>query len=193
MRKVKCSVVGDHSIGKTSLILAYLTGYFQYFNTISLFDEYQRTYMYENTEIDFQIADTCPNEFIDGLFEYSFFNSNIFIVCFSLVDPFSFQGVNRWINEINQRYSNIYYILVGLKSDLRDNFEENILYKCYEPIETSRGEQKKEEINAVDYIECSSLIFSNVYEVFELAIKNVLKKQTMQKSTNDINSCCLIH
>ena len=73
-----------------------------------------------------------------------------------------------------------------MKSDLLDKFEKNILIKCYEPIETSKGEQKKEEVNASEYVECSSLKFTNVNKIFELAIEYAMK-QTLP------NSCCLIH
>ena len=42
--------------------------------------------------------------------------ANVFILCFNLVDPNSFQNVReKWINELNEYAPNVPIILVGLK------------------------------------------------------------------------------
>lgn len=49
---------------------------------------------------------------------------DVFLLCFSLVDPESLENIiNIWINEIQEYCTGKPIILVGLKSDLRDEFE----------------------------------------------------------------------
>ena len=84
---------------------------------------------------------------------------------------------------------------LGLKSDIRDDLLEQKkgnYPNWFIPIETEKGEQKKVEINALDYIECSSKENYNVQTVFELAIKYSIKYSKQDNHCGEINSCCNI-
>ena len=63
---------------------------------------------------------------------------------------------------------------------------------CFIPVEIEKCEQKKIEINALDYIECSSMKYYNVQKVFELAIMYSIKYSKQNNHNDDINSCCNI-
>lgn len=45
--------------------------------------------------------------------------TDVFIVCFSLVEPSSFNKVNQYVTELNASQLDVPLILVGTKRDLR--------------------------------------------------------------------------
>ena len=52
--------------------------------------------------------------------------TDVFLVCFSLVDKESFKNaLNKWIPELFQNAPNAPIILVGTKSDLKKEYESN--------------------------------------------------------------------
>jgi GTPase SAR1 family protein len=70
-----------------------------------------------------------------------------------------------WIPEVKQHYSTTPYILVGMKSDLRDQFAQHAdeyRNKGWEPVSTSKAEEMKKSIGAHGYIECSAKIQYNL-------------------------------
>ena len=89
-----------------------------------------------------------------------------------------------WIPEIKVHCPNIPYVLVGLKSDMRDNHDsqnEDLNETEFEPIQTDKGERMKDQIGAAEYIECSSSLKYNIKEVFETAVKVSLRAQAQKK------------
>jgi Ras-related C3 botulinum toxin substrate 1 len=82
-----------------------------------------------------------------------------------------------WIPELQKAWPDIPSILVGSKSDLRDQFEEHaeeFTRKGWEPVLASKGEAVAKAIGAERYIECSATTQYNVREVFDTAIKVIL-------------------
>lgn len=80
---------------------------------------------------------------------------DVFIVCFSLVNPTSFENVkSKWhtaiIKHSNQN-SRVPIILVGTKLDLRDDDEtiKNLKHNNLIPIIYQQGLSMAKEINAV--------------------------------------------
>ena len=62
---------------------------------------------------------------------------DVFLVCFSLVSPASFENVKaKWYPEVNHHCPNVPIILVGTKLDLRDDKEtlEKLREKGLTPI-----------------------------------------------------------
>ena len=80
----------------------------------------------------------------------SYHQSNIFLVCFNLIDPISFQNVKeRWIPELKEHAPKVPFILVGLKSDGRT------LSKA-KSVKTDEGEAMARKVGAKCYVECSA-------------------------------------
>jgi Ras-related C3 botulinum toxin substrate 1 len=100
------------------------------------------------------------------------------MICFSLVSPDSLDNVqNMWIPELKEHCPNVPYILLGLKSDLRDivaanpeEWKEN----GAQAIPSSKGEALKKLIGAQAYLECSAKKQINMKEVFNQAVTVVL-------------------
>ena len=100
-------------------------------------------------------------------------NTDIFLLCFSVVSPTSFQNVGeKWVPEIRRHCPKAPIILVGTQSDLREDVKVLIeLDKCKEkPVPEEAAKLCAEEVKAVSYIECSALTQKNLKEVFDAAI-----------------------
>jgi small GTP-binding protein len=178
MKHIKCVVVGDGAVGKTCLLLSYTTNAFpgEYIPTV--FDNYSANVMVEDQQINLQLWDTAGQEDYKKLRPLSYPQTDVFVICFSLVSPTSLEIVqNMWIPEVKEHCPTTPYILVGMKSDLRDQFAQHAdeyRSKGWEPVSSSKAEDMKKCINAQAYIECSARIQYNLKEVFEAAIKVVL-------------------
>lgn len=138
--------------------------------------------------------------------------TDVFIICFSLVSPTSYENVKYiWVPELEENCPDTPYILVGLKKDLRDDFEshsDEFKSKGMEPISTSKGEALKEKIKAQSYIECSAYEKNNLKEVFDTATRAAVyntndgttthaaiyktNDDTDDITKNNENSCCLL-
>ena len=131
----------------------------------------------------------------DRLRPLSYPGTNVFLVCFSLVSRASYENVkHKWYPEVQHHCPGTPIILVGLKSDLRD--DPQMLAKLREknltPITTEEGQALAKTIKALTYVECSAKTQEGVKEVFDHAIKAVLfpKKRTGKKSGG--GSCSLL-
>jgi small GTP-binding protein len=145
--------------------------------------------MYQDQAYNLQIWDTAGQEDYKKLRPLSYPQTDVFIIAFSLTDSNTFDNVETsWVPEIKEHCPNTPYILVGTKSDLRDNPSEGIT-----PIPMSKGEQLKTKIGAYDYIECSAMKSINLKEVFESAIKNAVNPSLIDTKTLPNNDgCCNI-
>ena len=133
-------------------------------------------------------------------------NTNVFILCFSVVDPDSYSNIlSKWIPELNRMYLNylinefnhndfilgyaprIPIVLVGTKLDLRNDPStlEQLAEKNQRPITQSQGEYLARICSAKVYLECSSMLNFNVRNVFEQAIE--IHNSYEERSRHGIN------
>ena len=187
MTNIRCVVVGDGGVGKTSLCICYTTNKFPGEFVPTVFDNYTLRLNVEDTSINLQIWDSAGQEDYDKVRHLIYRpKTDVVILCFSLVSLVSLENIEKiWIPEINQYCQNASYILVGLKSDLRDA-------KNLEFISNSKCEEIKQKINAYSYVECSSSTHYNVNEVFESACKSFLYHNNIPDSKKDENSSCIL-
>ncbi|EAX94868.1 hypothetical protein TVAG_370390 [Trichomonas vaginalis G3] len=94
--------------------------------------------------------------------------TNVGILCFSLVNPVSLKNAEKlWIKEFRQYLPNTPVLLVGCMKDLRDHFEKNTDPQA-KPISTKDGKNVAAKIGA-EYIECSAYDLNEVKAVFAKA------------------------
>merc|ERR1712223_615898 len=96
-----------------------------------------------------------------------------FIVCFSVVSPSSLENVReKWVPEITKHCPKTPFLLVGLKTDLReDDATLNKLAKqAKQPISTEDGEKAQKQLKGAKYLECSALTQVGLKDVFDEAI-----------------------
>ena len=78
----------------------------------------------KNNVVKFSLWDTAGQEEFDKLRYLSYNNTNVFVVCFSLVSKTSLNNVaTRWKKELDQYAKGVPIILVGTKADCRDDRE----------------------------------------------------------------------
>jgi len=157
---IKCVAVGDGSVGKTSLLISYSTNSFPTSYTPTVFDNYSALTMFNNKPYNLGLWDTAGQDAMNHMRPLSYPQTDVFLICFSIDNPDSFQNVkSKWWPEIQQFDSKAKIILVGLKLDLRDDVETIRKLQKEEkmPITTKEGEKMCEEIGAIKYWECSAL------------------------------------
>ena len=177
MQAVKCVIVGDGAVGKTSLLITYSENEFPTGYMPTIFDNYSANVIVDGRSINLNLWDTAGQEDYDRLRPMSYPGTNVFIVGFSLVNLTSFENVrSKWIEEIRHYTHNVPTILVGLKQDLREDRDtiQKLKDKGLSPITYAKGLAMAKDIKAVKYLECSALTKRGLKTVFDEAIRAVL-------------------
>jgi len=136
--------------------------------------------MVDGKPINLGLWDTAGQEDYDRLRPLSYPQTDVFLICFALVNPASFENVKtKWHPEITHHAPNIPNILVGTKLDLREDKDtvEKLKTKKQAPITYPQGLQMAKDVNAVRYLECSALTQKGLKNVFDEAIRAVLCPQ----------------
>ncbi|UJR33114.1 hypothetical protein I4U23_020571 [Adineta vaga] len=173
--EIKVVVVGDGYTGKTTLCIVYKDGeYPQDPYVPTIFENYAATVTINNKKYILNLFDSAGQEEYDQLRIMAYPNTNIFILCFSVVDPDSYSNIlSKWIPELNRYAPRIPIVLVGTKLDLRNDPStlEQLAEKNQRPITQSQGEYLARICSAKAYLECSSMLNFNVRNVFEQAVE----------------------
>lgn len=177
MQNIKCVVVGDGAVGKTCLLISYTTNAFpgEYIPTV--FDNYSANVMVDGKPINLGLWDTAGQEDYDRLRPLSYPQTDVFLICFSVVSKASFENVKaKWVPEIEHHAPGVPLILVGTKSDLRNDSETlaQLQTKGLSLVEAGAAAEMSKQINAVKYLECSALTQEGLKAVFDDAIRAAL-------------------
>ncbi|MFX1237609.1 MAG: Rab family GTPase [Promethearchaeota archaeon] len=174
----KVILCGSAGAGKTSLLARYVDDKFEddYIQTIGanfLIKEIDLNDMIDEIDLeDENLKESIKGKGLklylwdlggqkDKLFanEYYFNQAVGALVIFNLDSKDSFDGLDFWISKLKELSGDIPFIIVGNKSDLPRNVNEDAI-------------KKKVESIGVDYIETSAKLNENVDEAFKiLAIK----------------------
>ena len=138
-----------------------------------------RIHMYDNEgvtdvevdgkEVSLQLWEKFTQEGWERLRPLMYPHTNVFVLCFSLACPNSYQSVyTKWYPELYGYNPNAPILLAGLKADLRYDVEtiEKLRKKGEAPLTRLDGERLRKDIGAVGYVECSSLEGRGVHELF---------------------------
>ncbi|KCV71741.1 cell division control protein 42 [Fonticula alba] len=173
MQTIKCVVVGDGAVGKTCLLISYTTNKFPQEYVPTVFDNYAVTVMIGEDPYTLGLFDTAGQEDYDRLRPLSYPQTDVFLVCFSVVNPASFENVReKWFPEVSHHCPQVPCIIVGTQMDLRDAPEaiERLAKSKQKPITPDMGDRLAKELNAVKYVECSALKQKGLKDVFDEAI-----------------------
>ncbi|KAK8865890.1 hypothetical protein IAR55_001038 [Kwoniella newhampshirensis] len=194
-RNIKCVVVGDGAVGKTCLLISYTTNAFPGEYVPTVFDNYSSQVVVDGMTVSLGLWDTAGQEDYDRLRPLSYPQTDVFLLCFSLVSLASFENVRtKWWPEIQHHSPGTPIILVGTKLDLRDNPAQiaRMRERRQEPISYAQGSATAKEIQAARYLECSALTQYQLKNVFDEAIRTVLNPNRRAGKAKKGNGCVLM-
>ncbi|KAI5795640.1 P-loop containing nucleoside triphosphate hydrolase protein [Geopyxis carbonaria] len=170
----KLVVVGDGGCGKTCLLISYSQGYFPQKYVPTVFENYisHQTHKGSGKTVELALWDTAGQEEYDRLRPLSYPETDVLFVCFAIDSPHSLDNVlDKWYPEVLHFCPQTPLVLVGLKSDLRQNRNVIELLKTHgmTPVSSQQGNEIAQRMSA-RYAECSSKEMIGVHEVFELAM-----------------------
>ena len=177
MQKIKCVIVGDGSVGKTCLIMTYSNNAFPGENIPTVCDNFSTTITFDGKPISLELWDTAGQDDYDRLRPLSYPETDVLLLCFSIVSPASFYNVKtRWYPEVKHFCPKIPIILVGTKRDLLD--DDNAVWELKQqglaPVTFMQGIRMRNKIGAVKYVECSAKTQKGINAIFDEATRAVL-------------------
>ncbi|TIA90729.1 hypothetical protein E3P77_03134, partial [Wallemia ichthyophaga] len=190
----QCVVVGDGAVGKTCLLISYTTNKFPSEYVPTVFDNYAVTVMIGEDPYTLGLFDTAGQEDYDRLRPLSYPQTDVFLVCFSVTSPASFENVKeKWFPEVHHHCPAVPCIVVGTQVDLRDDssVREKLARQKQQPISVDMGERLSRELGAVKYVECSALTQKGLKNVFDEAIVAALEPPVV-KSRSSKRKCVIL-
>ena len=106
----------------------------------------------------------------DRLRPLSYPQTDVFLVCFSVTSPASFENVReKWFPEVFHHCPGVPCLIVGTQIDLRDDqsVREKLARQKQAPVPEEEGRKLAQELGAVKYVECSALTQKGLKNVFD--------------------------
>jgi len=170
MQHIKCVVVGDGTVGKTSLLISYTENRFPVDYIPTVFDNYTTGVDVDGKLINFVLWDTAGQDRLRAL---SYPETDVFLLCFSVVNQTSFENVKaRWYPEVRMHCPEAKIMLVGTKVDLRQDKSTMEAMKGQTLPTPEAAQALARELGCVAYVECSALTQEGLKKVFETAIRS---------------------
>jgi small GTP-binding protein len=174
----KFVIVGNHEVGKTSLIRQFVERKFSqdYRATIGL-NIFAHNFDFQGNELNVQLWDIGAQQYFKRFRRIYYNGAEAAFIVFDITNRESFEKVQDWYKELNELIdeTDIPIILVGNKDDLA---EQRV-------VSTAEGEALAKSLSerGVEYIETSALTGSNVKDAFELiAYHYIIKSKKKEKN-----------
>ncbi|RDI89343.1 hypothetical protein Vi05172_g864 [Venturia inaequalis] len=180
-RRLKVVPVGDGATGKTCFLIFFFDDFQVYVPTV--FENYVLDVSRGRCKYEIALWDTAGQEDYDRLRPLSYPDTDVVLICFAIDNPDSLVNVQeKWILEIRRFLPKTPIILVGLKSDLRNDVSTigELLKTGQKPVTTVQGESTRRQIGAVKYLECSARTSEGCKDVVEAVIVSVLEQEERQ-------------
>jgi len=116
------------------------------------------------------LFDTAGQEDYDRLRPLSYPQTDVFLVCFSVTSPASFENVReKWFPEVHHHCPGVPCLIVGTQVDLREDasVKEKLAKQRMQPVRREDGEKMAKDLGAVKYVECSALTQYKLKDVFD--------------------------
>ena len=157
---LKLLLLGDSSVGKTSILLKYISNKFDESSISTVGVDYMDKIIdYNKFKIKLQIWDTSGEEKFRTITKNFYRNADGLLVVFDLTKKESYDHIKSWINEAKENNDKLKTILIGNKLDLKD---ERIV-----AIDVAKQFAEK---NNLKYIETSAKDGTNINESFQTII-----------------------
>jgi len=172
----KFKLMGDSGVGKSYLLLRLINNTFaeSFISTIG------SDFLVKNMPInggicELKIFDTAGEERLKKPTSDYTPSTNVYMICFDVTNPETFNNVQKWSQMVNEVDSNAIQIVVATKCDLVS--ERKV---------SSEDAQEFCQLLKMDYIETSSKNNAQVLEAFQLATLHSLHKVDKNKNIESI-------
>ncbi|KAH9482100.1 Ras-related C3 botulinum toxin substrate 1, partial [Psilocybe cubensis] len=167
--------IGDNRVGKTSLLITYTTQkYPENLYIPAVYESYATIRQVDGRNVCLSLWDTVGGEECDRLRPLVYPQTDVFVLCFSVADPSSYEHVRtKWYPETAHHFPSAPILLVGTKIDLRDDAATVALLhdRRITMLQHHQGYAMAKDIGAVCYMECSARAGYGVQDVFEEAMR----------------------
>eukprot|EP01130_Rhizamoeba_saxonica_P000324 TRINITY_DN102_c0_g1_i1.p1 TRINITY_DN102_c0_g1~~TRINITY_DN102_c0_g1_i1.p1 ORF type:complete len:201 (-),score=38.47 TRINITY_DN102_c0_g1_i1:78-680(-) len=186
MQAIKCVVVGDGAVGKTCMLMSFANNTFPSEYLPTVFDNYNTAIMVDETPYNLGLWDTAGQEEYDRLRALCYPQTDVFLICFSLISKNSYENVKtKWQPEVVHHCPETPYILVGTKKDLRDDKTMGEEIDGFSPLSSELGMKLSNDIGAKSYKECSALTQDGLQDVFDCASRAVVSNTEQFQTEED--------
>jgi len=153
----KICLIGDGGVGKTSLLIRYMTNKFDLDTKMTIgVDMMKKKVSIDSNEIIFSIWDLGGQEKYEMLFETFIEGTDGVLLCFDLTSYRTFINLNKWTSLIRNKSRNPIIVLLGTKSDLVEQIS----------VDSEEVKSFVEEFLISRYFETSALNGANIETVF---------------------------
>ncbi|QRV99694.1 RAB6B, member RAS oncogene family [Ceratobasidium sp. AG-Ba] len=180
LKRTKIVLLGDQSVGKTSLITRFMYDTFDntYQATIGI-DFLSKTMYLDDRTVRLQLWDTAGQERFRSLIPSYIRDSSVAIVVYDITNRASFMSTSKWIDDVrSERGTDVIIVLVGNKADLSDKRQVTL----------EEATQKANELNIM-FMETSAKAGHNVKALFKkiaMSLPGMEKDGTSGDAANSI-------
>lgn len=172
-RRIRVVVVGDGGAGKTSLLSSFANGTFPSEYVPTVFENHDLHVEVDGETVELEVWDTAGQEEYASLRQKSYSNVDVFVLVFAISNRDSFENLfSKWFKEIKQFCPLAGVVVVGAKSDLRE--DDGVLAEAAsygKPVlDYAEYEHRATEL-AEKYIECSALQRDRLDELFQEVVR----------------------
>eukprot|EP01126_Amoeba_proteus_P028012 TRINITY_DN276_c0_g1_i7.p1 TRINITY_DN276_c0_g1~~TRINITY_DN276_c0_g1_i7.p1 ORF type:complete len:207 (-),score=34.19 TRINITY_DN276_c0_g1_i7:442-1062(-) len=186
--------IGDGAVGKTCMLITYAKNEFPSDYVPTVFDNYVVSVGTPEGQVDLSLKDTAGQEDLASVRRLSYHGADVFLICFSVTNPTSFENIETWIKDIREFDASIPYVLVGTQLDTRNDKKklEELAKRGRSPITYEQGVLKQRQVGAYCYVECSALTRANLARVFGDAVSAIMSRRNTHGASEKGCECILI-
>jgi small GTP-binding protein len=172
---IKCVLLGETAVGKSSLINRFVSNTFKsdFTSTMAGYCSTKQVY-YEKTDqkINYEIWDTAGQEKYRSLTKIFYQDSKVTLLVYDITRKDSFEAIkNYWYTEVRDNSpQDVIIAIVGNKSDLYE----------YEEVTEDEAKEFAKSINAI-YQQTSACNGSGIKELFDMIGNKIIKPEVFEE------------
>ena len=171
---LKILILGDSAVGKTTLLLKYVDGYFPTMYVATIGVEYKiKKININGIDINLQIWDTAGQERFSGITKNFIKGADGIIYVYDITKKSSFDNLKKWIFQSEETTEGFQKIIIGNKYDLNDKRQV-----------TNDSLKKFCQTRNIQGMEISAKTDYNVHECFETLTKLIIKGKSKEQLIN---------
>ncbi|MBD3343073.1 MAG: GTP-binding protein [Candidatus Lokiarchaeota archaeon] len=163
----KVMMLGDASVGKTSLTLRYISGFFLKDLKLTIgVDFYSKTINFQDKKVKLQIWDFGGEERFRFLLSQYCKGANGAFFLYDITNSITLDHLPDWTQIIREHAGDIPIMLIGSKCDLEE----------FRSVSREEGNLAAKKYNLASFIELSSKTGENVEKAFELMTEILIER-----------------